>query len=76
MANRVQKINSHREVGWRHVPTADNSADLASRGGHTEKADLWWHGPRWLASPEFWPADALNELSEESQAKAKLKFFV
>ena len=33
---------------------------------------LWWHGPRWLASPELWPADALNEPSEESQIEAKL----
>ena len=41
MANCVQKINSHKEVTWRYVPTAENPADLASRGGHVEKADLW-----------------------------------
>ena len=70
MANRVQKINSHKEVAWRHVPTADNPADLASRGGHIEEADLWWHGPRWLGSPEVCPADVLNEPSEESQTEA------
>ena len=28
-----------------------------------EEADLWWHGPSWLGSPELWPADVLNELS-------------
>ena len=71
VANRVKKINSHKEVVWRYVPTADNPADLASRGGHVE-ADLWWRGPRWLASPELWPADALNETSEESQTESKL----
>ena len=70
--HRVQKIHSHKEVAWRYVPTADNPADLASRGGHVEEADLWWHGPRWLGSPELWPADVLNEPSEESQTEAKL----
>ena len=28
--------------------------------------------PRWLGSPELWPADVLNEPSEESQTEAKL----
>ena len=72
MANRVQKINSHKEVVWPYVPTADNPADLASRGGHVEDADLWWHGPRWLAYRELWLAGASNEPSEESQTEAKL----
>ena len=72
MANRMQKINSHKEVIWRYVPTADNPADLASHQGHVEEADLWWHGPRWLVCPKLWPADALNEPSEESQTEAKL----
>ena len=72
MANCVQKINSHKEVTWRYVPTAENPTDLASRGGHVEKADLWWHGPKWLGFPEHWPADVLNEPSEESQTEVKL----
>ena len=72
MANCVQKINSHKEVTWRYVPTAKNPTDLASRGGHVEKADLWWHGPKWLGFPEHWPADVLNEPSEESQTEVKL----
>ncbi len=44
---------------WRHVPTTDNPADIASRGtlprdliGHR----LWWHGPTWLSLPPIrWP---------------------
>lgn len=29
--NRVRKIQQHPEITWRHVPTSDNPADLASR---------------------------------------------
>ena len=59
-------------MAWRYVPTKDNPADLASRGGQVEEADLWCNGPRWLGSPEVWPADVLNEPSEESQTETKL----
>ena len=72
VSNRVQKINSHQRVTWHYVPSAENPADLGSRGGHVHGADLWWHGPEWLATPERWPADVLNEPSDESQAEAKL----
>ena len=72
VANWFQTINSHKGLAWRYVPTADNPTDLESRGGHVEEVDLWWDGPRWLASPELWPADVLNEPSEESQTEAKL----
>ena len=72
MSNRVHKINSHQGVTWRHVLTADNPTDLGSRGGQVKGADLWWHGPEWLATPERWPAEILNEQSDTSQAEAKL----
>ena len=29
----MSKIQEHSEIQWRHVPTLDNPADLASRGG-------------------------------------------
>ena len=45
---------------WRHVPTATNPADLASRGvGPKElvNSKLWWQGPEWLLQgPEYWPS--------------------
>ena len=45
---------------WRHVPTASNPADLASRGVSPKELvinDLWWQGPDWLLqSPEIWPS--------------------
>ena len=33
LANQVQKIQAHPEVAWCHVWTAENPADLGSRGG-------------------------------------------
>ncbi len=44
---------------WRHVPTSDNPADLASRGTRADDllaSELWWHGPKWLTlSQVHWP---------------------
>lgn len=57
---------------WCYAPTEDNPADLGSRGGHVDGSDLWWHGPKWLTTPEHWPGDVLNQPSKETQAEAKL----
>ena len=44
---------------WKHVRSADNPADGASRGlYHSELLDhsLWWNGPTWLNKPPTsWP---------------------
>ena len=53
VANRVSFImqNTSPQI-WRHVPTADNPADCASRGmmpGELLDHVLWWNGPEWLA---------------------------
>ena len=45
VANRVQKIQQHREIVWRHVPIDQNPADLGSRGGAVTSTSLWIHGP-------------------------------
>lgn len=56
VANRVQQIREASiDLGfqWRHVPTATNPADLASRGvmpADLINQQLWWHGPAWLLS--------------------------
>ena len=72
VANRVRKIREHSNVVWRHVPTQDNPADLASRGGLvTEENQLWWKGPKWLSDPEKWPADLVTVPTAESNAEMK-----
>ena len=52
VGNRVRKIRERYHVKWRHVPTDQNAADVASRGGIVnEENHLWWHGPDWLSDP-------------------------
>ena len=52
VANRVFSILQVTSPGtWRHVPTAQNPADCASRGlmpGELLTHNLWWEGPDWL----------------------------
>lgn len=44
---------------WQYVPSAENPADLATRGlsGEVlENSELWWSGPHWLVQPmDQWP---------------------
>ena len=55
VANRRQIINTYTNYEkWRHVISAENPADLASRGmsaSETEKVNLWIHGPELLRAP-------------------------
>ncbi|KAK9739110.1 Pao retrotransposon peptidase [Popillia japonica] len=60
VANRITEIQTASFVeNWRHVPTKDNPADIASRGVYEntlEHCKLWWHGPSWLSQEETnWP---------------------
>ena len=72
VANRVQKIRQHPQIQWRHVPTTDNPADLASRGGQITDAELWWNGPVWLRDPENWPENPVTVKTQTSEEEAKV----
>ncbi|XP_017875054.1 uncharacterized protein LOC108621956 [Ceratina calcarata] len=66
VAHRVATIQGHIPSNcWRHVGTASNPADLATRGIQPSEllsSDLWWKGPPWLqASPAAWPAPMLQD---------------
>lgn len=60
---------------WRHVPTKENPADLASRGVKPKDIinnTLWWHGPEWLTKPnEQWPATKIVFSDEAKASMAK-----
>ena len=52
VTNRVSSIlQATSPQAWRHVPTAENPADCASRGLMPKELlshSLWWDGPEWL----------------------------
>ena len=73
--NRVNKIRQHPAI-VRYVSTADNPADLPSRGvdaATLANESIWWHGPDWLTQPEAeWPQwnvqpRPLSECSESTE---------
>lgn len=66
VSHRVSEIQSNsKNATWLHVPTADNPADLASRGVYPKQltdSHLWWHGPVWLSSDDsHWPHQTLQD---------------
>ena len=70
-SNRVQKIQSHSEVMWRHVGTTANPADIGSRSGEVSNHPLWWNGPQWLQHKARWPPDIVPNACQETLAEAK-----
>ena len=72
VANRVNKIRQHSSITCHHVPTAENPADLGSRGGSVVDAPLWRYGPHWLADPDKWPPNITLISSASSNAEAKI----
>ena len=62
VANRVTEIQSLTSPSsWSHVSSADNPADLTTRGLSAEElvgSSLWRSGPSWLSGPTGRPAQA------------------
>ncbi|CAH2101100.1 unnamed protein product [Euphydryas editha] len=61
VANRVAAMTEQSDPeNWQHVSTAENPADLCSRGldlQNISKSDIWWHGPAFLGQDESsWPS--------------------
>ena len=55
--NRVQEIRSV-SASWRYCPSADNPADLLTRGITFQQLNSsiqWRYGPSWLKLPSKWP---------------------
>lgn len=60
VAKRIARIHVlTTPTQWWHGPTADNSADLITRGIGSDAISLcakWWHGLDWLSfSEDHWP---------------------
>ncbi|XP_071056922.1 uncharacterized protein [Onthophagus taurus] len=63
LANRTSHIQEILPANyWRLVPSADNPADVGSRGllpSEIVKSSIWWDGPVWLSqSSSNWPHEA------------------
>lgn len=66
----VQKLSEFKH--WNHVATAENPADLLSRGSSPENLlnnELWWNGPQFLKQEkENWNCKQIQVASAESIA--------
>ena len=62
VANRVAKIQIHKEIEWRYVSTDENPADLASRGAAVQS----------LQDKSKWPINPVTRSSPASEVEAKV----
>uniref|UniRef100_A0A914EKC3 Integrase catalytic domain-containing protein n=1 Tax=Acrobeloides nanus TaxID=290746 RepID=A0A914EKC3_9BILA len=66
--NRMKELRSDPKLEYRHVCSADNTADCATRGLPSSKLidfDLWWFGPNWLQqAKENWPNSEFGGIPE------------
>lgn len=74
--NRVRRIKTRTEsADWRWVPTAENPADLPTRGRSPQelaREDLWWEGPKFLLlTEEEWPQSPRLLLNEEGRKELR-----
>ncbi|XP_025192662.1 uncharacterized protein LOC112592723 [Melanaphis sacchari] len=71
IVNRViQILELTNAQQWRHVGTADNPADILSRGALVQElkvSELWWNGPQWLSySNDGWEHSVTTLPEEET----------
>lgn len=70
VSNRVSHIQTAiPEARWNHVGSADNPADIPSRGMNAAdlvSSSLWWSGPAWLVlSSDSWPSVPIDNPTED-----------
>ena len=64
--------DNHRQRGFWRITLNKHTLFAGQLGCRLEEVDQWWNGPNWLTSQENWPADILDEPTEESQAETNL----
>ncbi|GFX86208.1 integrase catalytic domain-containing protein [Trichonephila clavipes] len=75
VGNRVSKIQTLTEnFEWKHTPSAQNPADIISRGVNTEELSsltLWWNGPQHLDIPEQFIDPLITSSDELNMSELK-----
>ena len=83
--NCVKEILNERDTTFRYIESAQNPADVATRGSSVSEigqSDLWWHGPTWLKNEDsLWPLwnlpditpDVLDEINRETRIQHVLE---
>ena len=74
VSNRVAEIQAV-STAWRYCPSADNPADLLTRGITADQlcnSDKWNHGPSWLPTPTHRPTWERCEVLHIQEAAAEL----
>ena len=73
VGHRVWKIKEKDYIQWRYVSSAENPADLGSRGGVVdESSELYFKETPWLTIESAWPKDIATCSSKDSQTEAKV----
>ena len=77
VSNRVKEIQSAtKTTSWRYCPTAENPADLLTRGMQASDlsvSTLWRRGPPWLNTPANWPTWNAKSTILQATAEAQLE---
>ena len=70
--NRIKEIKEDRGVKFHYISTAENPADIASRGASAREIHnnrLWWHGPDWVTrTRQAWPVWKCEDIVKQSEA--------
>ena len=68
VTNRLREITALEGVCFRHIPSEENPADIATRGkAPIELSSMWWKGPSWLRKCEQqWPTSKTPAMDDNS----------
>ena len=69
VTNRLKEITALEGIHFRHIPSEENPADLATRGkAPVELSSMWWKGPNWLSKCEqHWPTEKTPAMDNNCQ---------
>lgn len=79
VTNRVKKIrefNKTRAATWKYVPSAENPADILSRGASLKEfqaSKLWEKGPEWLVERKLWPTWSVCEFKNSQTTQVAVQ---